>query len=64
MSIYKRIHKGIIYLANDVDISKCDLSKDSTFLISKTDIVYDPEHEPTYTEEELKLLNIYNLGIE
>lgn len=62
--MYKRIHDGIIYLSNNVDISKCDNTKDSIFLLSKKDIIYSSDHEPTYTESELKLLNICDLGIE
>jgi len=57
------IHENIIYFKEYIDLSQCDYTKDTVTLISKQDFIIWEEHEPTYTPEEIRQLNVCDLII-
>lgn len=64
MKITKLIHHEIIHLEGDVDLSKCDITKDSIILLSTKDIIAYSVNTSTYSNKKLKKMNIYDLQLE
>jgi hypothetical protein len=64
MKNHNIIHENIIYFDHMPDISLCDYTRDTVTLISKQDFIVWDEHEPTYTSEEFRQLNVCDLIIQ
>jgi hypothetical protein len=64
MENHNIIHENIVYFKEDIDLSLCDFTRDTVTLISKQDFIVWDEHEPTYTSEEFRQLNVCDLIIQ